>query len=100
MLVHNTLFRLGNWKESYHHLQQLLQCAERNNMPYYIGQSYRYMGEYYLNHGNPDQATPLLIKALNAFHEIGDISNREQTKNFAAVSAGEHIQRDLDPSIK
>ncbi|KAK9704566.1 hypothetical protein QE152_g27798 [Popillia japonica] len=83
--------KLGNWKESYHHLQQLLQCAERNNMPYYIGQSYRYMGEYYLNHGNPDQATPLLIKALNAFHEIGDISNREQTKNFAAVSAGQEL---------
>ncbi|KAI4462572.1 tetratricopeptide repeat protein 29 [Holotrichia oblita] len=83
--------KLGNWKESYHHLQQLLQCAESYNMPYYIGQSYRYMGEYYLNHGNPDQATPLLIKALNAFHEIGDISNREQTKNFAAVSAGQEL---------
>lgn len=73
------------------HLQQLLEFAQSHNMPYYIGQSYRYMGEYYLNHGNPDLATPLLIKALNAFHEIGDINNREQTKNFAAVSAGNWI---------
>ncbi|GJQ81199.1 hypothetical protein Trydic_g23367 [Trypoxylus dichotomus] len=83
--------KLGNWKESYYHLQQLLEFAQSHNMPYYIGQSYRYMGEYYLNHGNPDLATPLLIKALNAFHEIGDINNREQTKNFAAVSAGQEL---------
>lgn len=53
------------------------------------------MGEYYLNHGNPDLATPLLIKALNAFHEIGDINNREQTKNFAAVSAGENASQNV-----
>ncbi|KAK9720986.1 hypothetical protein QE152_g21775 [Popillia japonica] len=90
-LRHQAYLKLGNWKESYLHLQQLLEFALSHNLAYYIGQSYRYMGEYYLNHGNPDLATPLLIKALNAFHEIGDINNREQTKNFAAVSAGQEL---------
>nr|XP_022909221.1 uncharacterized protein LOC111420467 isoform X1 [Onthophagus taurus] len=83
--------KLGHWEDSYAHLQILLDFALENDFPYYVGQAYRYMGEYYLNHGNPNLATPLLLKAIDAFHEINDISNQEQVKNFAAVSAGQEV---------
>lgn len=70
------------------HLQRLLELAQLYNMEYYIAQAHRFLGEYHISQGQPSDATPLLIKALNIFHSINDIPNREQVRNLAAISAG------------
>lgn len=64
------------------------KLAEENNMPFYMGQAYRYMGEYYLNQGRPRLATPLLIIAFYIFHENNFLAYREKVRTLAAISAG------------
>lgn len=60
-------------------------------MPYYVGRAHRFFGEFYLNQGKPNLATPFLIKALNTFHELNEIAEREQARNLAAISAGNDV---------
>lgn len=80
--------RIGKFSDALNQLETLLEYAEANNLLNYVAQAHRFLGEYYLNQGIPHLATPLLIKALNIFHELEDILNREQARNLAAISAG------------
>ncbi|KAF2882661.1 hypothetical protein ILUMI_23525 [Ignelater luminosus] len=83
--------KIGKFSDTLSHLEALLKFAEENNLHYYVAQALRFLGEYYLNQGMPNIATPLLIKALNIFHEIEDLLNREQARNLAAISAGQEL---------
>lgn len=80
--------RIGNFNEAVSHLEILLELAELHNMDYYIAQAHRFIGEYYVSKGQPSTATAMLIKALNIFHRLNDVLNREQVRNLAAISAG------------
>ncbi|XP_017780829.1 PREDICTED: tetratricopeptide repeat protein 29-like [Nicrophorus vespilloides] len=82
---------LGKWEKSHEELINLLTFAESNKLPQYVGKSYLYIGQYHLNQGTPEQSTPYLVKALNIFHEINDVANREFVKNLAAVSKGQEF---------
>ncbi|KAK4886657.1 hypothetical protein RN001_002928 [Aquatica leii] len=83
--------KVGKSDEAVKVLKKLLLEAEQNNLPFYVAQANKFIGEYYLNEGKPHMATPFLMKALEKFHELEDISNREQTKNLAAISAGQEL---------
>lgn len=72
-------------------LKLLQKYAEENNMLYYIGQAYRFFGEFHLTEGQPRLATPCLIKALSIFHDLEKITDRDQARCLAAVSAGQEL---------
>lgn len=72
-------------------LKQLRNFAEEKNLLYYIGQAHRFFGEFHLTEGRPNLATPFLIKSLNIFHEMNKITDREQARCMAAVSAGQEL---------
>ncbi|KAK4886663.1 hypothetical protein RN001_002934 [Aquatica leii] len=83
--------KLGKPDKTKNNLEMLLECALNQNLPYYVAQAYRFLGEFYLNQGQPHLATPMLLKAAQIFHEISDFLNREQAKNLAAISAGQEL---------
>lgn len=60
-------------------------------MLYYIGQAFRFFGEFHLTEGQPSLATPCLINALTIFHDLEKIRDREQARCLAAVSAGQEL---------
>lgn len=72
-------------------MESLLEYAKSKNQNHYYGQAHRFLGELYLNQCQPHFATPLLIKVVQIFHNLGDYENREQVKNLAAISAGIYI---------
>lgn len=72
-------------------LELLHSFAEEKKLPYYIAQAHRFFGEFYLTEGQPNLATPYLIKSLNIFHEMDKITDREQARCMAAVSAGQEL---------
>ncbi|KAF5284521.1 hypothetical protein FQR65_LT13506 [Abscondita terminalis] len=78
-------------KETFNELNEVLELAEENELPYYVAQANRYIGEFYLNHGAPSTATQFLVKAVEEFHILDDTFNREQAKNLAAISAGQEL---------
>lgn len=41
--------------------------------------------------GQPSRATPYLIRSLNIFHQLDKVSDREQARCLAAVSAGQEM---------
>ncbi|KAK5643682.1 hypothetical protein RI129_007527 [Pyrocoelia pectoralis] len=83
--------KIGKFSTALSHLETLLKYAQGNDLPYYIAQAHKCLGEFHLNQGSPHLATPLLIKAIHHFHDIGDVLNREQVKNLAAISAGQEL---------
>ncbi|XP_030758504.1 uncharacterized protein LOC115884137 isoform X2 [Sitophilus oryzae] len=78
----------GNTTLALQHLQHLKEVAEKHNLKFYLAQAYRYLGEFYLNNGEPSKATPLLLDALNIFYETGAIVQADQVKKLEALSAG------------
>lgn len=64
------------------------------DLPYYIGQTYRYLGEYYINQGEPQLALPILEKAVLIFHELNCAYERLQVNNFSAIARGQLLFRD------
>lgn len=83
------LLASGNFTDSAYHLRKLLDYANDNDQTTYMARAYRYLGEYYLNHGSPHYSTPILLLAMRMFHRLNDIFNREQLKNLAAISQGQ-----------
>lgn len=69
-------------------LHDLKTYAMKNQLTYYVAQSYKYLGEYYLREGTPQSSTPLLRIALKLFNESNHISEAESTRNYAAISIG------------
>lgn len=63
-------------------------CAERNNLTYFLAQAYKYLGEFYLNNGEPKKATPLLGESLKILHKTDNVLESEQVRNLEAISAG------------
>lgn len=82
-------YRSGRSEDALEQLETLHKFAEENNLSYYEAKAHRCFGEFYLNEGKPNIATPFLIKALQTFHALHDNVEREQARNLAAVSAGE-----------
>lgn len=78
----------GDALQSLKTLMSSRDCAERNNLTYYLAQAYKYLGEFYLNNGEPKRATPLLGEALKIFHKTDYVLEIEQVRNLEAVSTG------------
>ncbi|XP_031339636.1 uncharacterized protein LOC116168108 [Photinus pyralis] len=83
--------KIGKFSMALAHLEKLLAYAQENYFPYYTAQAHKCLGEFHLNQGSPHLATSMLIKAIQEFHDIGDILNREQVKNLAAISSGQEL---------
>lgn len=79
---------MENYKDALYQLELLRKFADENNLPSYKGKAYRYLGEIYINKGQPDLATPILEEALHIFDGLSDAYNRRRTRNLYAVSAG------------
>lgn len=61
-------------------------------MLYYQGQVCRYIGEIYINKGQPELATPIIAEAVKIFDYLNDHLNRRRAKNLSAIAGGqEHI---------
>lgn len=74
-------------------MEALKIYAQEKNLPYYIGQTYRYLGEYYINQGQPQFAVPILEKAVLIFHNLNAAYERLQVNNFSAVARGQLLLR-------
>ncbi|KAJ8938202.1 hypothetical protein NQ318_011698 [Aromia moschata] len=66
----------------------LKQSAEEYNLPYYLAQAYRHLGEFFLHSGETSKATPLLDEAREIFQEHSHVLDFEQVRNLEAISAG------------
>lgn len=84
---------MDNFDEAIAHLEALKRYAEEKNLPYYIGQNYRYLGEYYINHGEAQLAIPILEKAVLIFHSLNAAYERLQVNNFCAIARGQVLLR-------
>ncbi|XP_044748880.1 uncharacterized protein LOC123309718 [Coccinella septempunctata] len=69
-------------------LHDLKDYAVKHQLTFYVAQSYKYLGEYYLREGTPQNATPLLKIALRLFNEGNYIHEAESARNYAAISIG------------
>lgn len=81
--------KVDNFDEAIKHLEALQQYAQEMDLPYYIGQTYRYLGEYYINQGQPQLALPILQRAVIIFHNLNAAYERLQVKNFSAIARGQ-----------
>ncbi|XP_076250979.1 tetratricopeptide repeat protein 29-like [Rhynchophorus ferrugineus] len=78
----------GNTNLALQHLLHLKEMAELHNLTFYLAQAYRYLGEFYLNNGEPGKATPLLSDALDIFYKTGAIAQADQVRKLEALSSG------------
>ncbi|KAF5302913.1 hypothetical protein FQA39_LY02093 [Lamprigera yunnana] len=83
--------KIGKTKDALNHLETLLEFSQIIGLPYYIGQAYRFIGEYYLHLGEPNLSTPCFVNAFHRFLDINDIFNKEQAINLAAISSGQEL---------
>ncbi|CAG9814242.1 unnamed protein product [Phaedon cochleariae] len=79
----------GNTAMSLKTLMLLKESAETYNLPFYLGQAYKNLGEYYLTNGEPEKANPLLNEALKILNQC-NLATRdiEMVRNLEAISAG------------
>ncbi|XP_065173459.1 uncharacterized protein [Atheta coriaria] len=80
---------MGDFYQNKEQMEKLLKFAQKQGLKSYIGQAHLYIGQYFLNEGSPEAASPYLTNALNIFHEINDVARREFVKNLGAVSKGQ-----------
>nr|XP_023030052.1 uncharacterized protein LOC111517982 [Leptinotarsa decemlineata] len=67
----------------------LKEDAEKFDLPFYMGQAYKNLGEYYLIAGEPEKANSLLNKAMEIFRECQvEAPDIETVRNLEAISAG------------
>ncbi|KAG5889658.1 hypothetical protein JTB14_028936 [Gonioctena quinquepunctata] len=67
----------------------LKEEAEKYDLPFYLGQAYKNLGEHYLASGEPERANPLLKQAMQLFQKCGvESSDVDLVRNFEAISAG------------
>ncbi|KAJ8948926.1 hypothetical protein NQ314_008328 [Rhamnusium bicolor] len=78
----------GNKHDSLKTLMILRENAASFNLLYYVAQSYWHLGEFHLNNGEPQKATPLLGEALTIFIDGNYIRESEQVRNLEAISSG------------
>lgn len=71
-------------------LHDLKEYALKHKLTFYLAQSYKYLGEYYLKEGTPENSTPLLKIALKLFNDGNYISEAESVRNYAAISIGKN----------
>ncbi|KAJ8977931.1 hypothetical protein NQ317_002905 [Molorchus minor] len=88
MLVANAHLLDGNEQLSLSTLLMLKESADELNLPFYLAQSYRHLGEFFLNRGEPSKATPFLSEALKIFYERECHKEAEQVRNLEAISSG------------
>uniref|UniRef100_A0A6P7GQ67 Tetratricopeptide repeat protein 29 n=1 Tax=Diabrotica virgifera virgifera TaxID=50390 RepID=A0A6P7GQ67_DIAVI len=70
-------------------LMELKDHAEANDLPFYLGQAYKNLGEYYLLIGDPDKATPLLDESIKIFLSCKDKAKEANSaRHLRAISAG------------
>ncbi|XP_018331833.1 uncharacterized protein LOC108741507 isoform X2 [Agrilus planipennis] len=91
ILIQKAYTKIGKYENAFECLRILLEYAKANKLAYYIGLAYRYIGEYYLHQGRACVATPNLLKSLNILHNIDALTDVEQVRNFAAISAGQEL---------
>lgn len=82
------ILRDGSTRLALQTLLALKAMAEEHGFQFYLAQAYRYLGEYYLNCGEPQKATPLLSDALQIFHDTNNVLEADQVRNLGAVSSG------------
>ncbi|KAL1506367.1 hypothetical protein ABEB36_005742 [Hypothenemus hampei] len=78
----------GSSRLAFNTLMTLKARAEKQGFQFYLAQAHRYLGEYYLNCGEPHKATPLLSDALAIFHSINFMAEADQVRNLGALSSG------------
>ncbi|KAK9875854.1 hypothetical protein WA026_009641 [Henosepilachna vigintioctopunctata] len=78
----------GDLTSALQKLNELKEYALEHDLKFYLAQAYKYLGEYYLREGTPQNSTPLLRKALKLFHEENHIPESENARNYAAISIG------------
>ncbi|KAJ8938201.1 hypothetical protein NQ318_011697 [Aromia moschata] len=78
----------GDPELSLNTLLMLKESAEEYDLPFYLAQAYRHLGEYFLNNGEAVKATPLLVEAMKIFLERHHTKESEQVRNLQAISAG------------
>ncbi|KAJ8948927.1 hypothetical protein NQ314_008329 [Rhamnusium bicolor] len=78
----------GNTYDSLKTLMILKDSAAKFHLLYYVAQSYWHLGEFYLNNGESQKATPLLAEALAVFLDGNNIKESEQVRNLEAISIG------------
>lgn len=81
-------FRIENFTDAILQLETLLKYSVENDLLYYQGQACRYIGEIYINKGEPDVALPVIAKAVAIFDYLSDNLNRRRAKNLSAVAGG------------
>ncbi|XP_072397684.1 uncharacterized protein [Diabrotica undecimpunctata] len=70
-------------------LMELKEHAEENDLPFYLGQAYKNLGEYYLLIGDPDKATPLLDESIKIFLSCKDKKKEaSEARHLRAISGG------------
>ncbi|CAG9763003.1 unnamed protein product [Ceutorhynchus assimilis] len=79
---------LGSTELALKTLTELKTLAEQHGFQFYLAQAFRYLGEYYLNCGLPQKASPLLGDALKMFHDTGHPAEADQVRNLGALSSG------------
>ncbi|KAJ8967884.1 hypothetical protein NQ317_013786 [Molorchus minor] len=78
----------GSQNLSLNTLLLLRESAKEFNLPYYLAQAYRHLGEYFLNNGEAPKATSLLAEAFTIFHEGNYIKECDQVRNLRAITTG------------
>uniref|UniRef100_A0A6P7GF22 Tetratricopeptide repeat protein 29 n=1 Tax=Diabrotica virgifera virgifera TaxID=50390 RepID=A0A6P7GF22_DIAVI len=70
-------------------LMELKDHAEENDLPFYLGQAYKNLGEYYLLIGDPERATPLLDESIKIFQTCKDRPKESNAaRDMRAISGG------------
>ncbi|XP_072397685.1 uncharacterized protein [Diabrotica undecimpunctata] len=70
-------------------LMELKDHAEENDLPFYLGQAYKNLGEYYLLIGDPEKATPLLDESVKIFQTCKDQPKEtNEARDMRAISGG------------
>lgn len=78
----------GDTEMSYKTLMMAKEVAEENDLPEYLAQAYKSLGEFRLDNGQPKQATPLLDEALKVLNRTNNVQQIDQVRNLQAVSKG------------
>lgn len=70
-------------------LMDLKSDAEEFDLPFFLGQAYKHLGDYYLSCASPSMANPVLKEALRIFKECNvDSEEIANVRNLEAISAG------------
>ncbi|XP_057660785.1 uncharacterized protein LOC130896606 [Diorhabda carinulata] len=70
-------------------LMELKNDAEENDLPFYLGQAYKNLAEYYLSIGESQKASPLLEKCIDIFKNCETtLPEIKVAENLRAISSG------------